>query len=187
MNENECSICLESIEDLLKKNEFEYFIECSNCNYKCCISCINKWYIKTKICPICKKFNTFDINFEYSLSSFEEEDLSIKDDQPNLFQQIFNEHLQQLLQELNVPHPPPQVPLQVPPPPPSQQVPLQVPQQVPPPQVSLQVPQQQVPQVSQVPLLIYNNNRTKVLNPSTNRFVSVLGKIGKNLIKNIQN
>lgn len=145
MEEEQCNICLEELNYLLKKNEFEYLLKCNKCNCHVCSSCIKKWYKKEKTCPQCRVNNTFDTDVIYT-------------------------DLELLLQTLGINIHARQAPTQLQP---SQQRRQQTQTQV---QPNTQPTTQEI---------VYNDDRTKVLNSRTGRFVKIDGEIGKRILRNV--
>ena len=115
MENEECTLCYEILEELVKKDEFNYLVKCSDCSYIACKNCLEKW---NKACPQCRKERTFDINYT-------DDDNDINGFLRRLMEIITVDEFNMLTRAARAPRAPraPQIPIPMVPP---------VPQQVPP-------------------------------------------------------
>lgn len=73
-----CNICFETQTD----------IKCNYCRFECCYQCIHQWSERSRYCPQCRKFETYDI--EYSLIEeekyleFHDLDLFVNDEESSI-------------------------------------------------------------------------------------------------------
>ena len=98
-----CIICLEELDDNIKKI-------CLNCDIKCHNNCLHKWYItkNQRICPICLKTKKYyqqkyrnDKNIIQStvVEVYTEEDVELVVEEEIVDEEIINYYLQQINQE----------------------------------------------------------------------------------------
>lgn len=74
--EDNCSICLKTCEELTINGDFNYLLKCSSCSCKACNNCITRWYTHVKLnCPQCRKRKTFDVDIDYP-EFFDEMDIN---------------------------------------------------------------------------------------------------------------